>query len=60
MTVFYAVHAGRFTPRRLDVLYRNVKDIPSGKLTFSFLPVQKLEDGFNFNVFAIGYVAKIF
>ena len=33
-------HAGRFIPRSLNALYRNLKDTPSGKLPLSFLHVQ--------------------
>ena len=34
-------HAGRFTPRSLNALYRNLKDTSIGKLPLSILPVQK-------------------
>ena len=52
-------HAGRFTLRSLNTLYRNFKDASSGKLTLSFLPVQKQEDDFNCGGFAIAYAAEI-
>ena len=52
-------HAGRFTLKSLNALYRNFKDTSSGKLTLSFLPVQKQEDGFNCGAIAIAYAAEI-
>lgn len=50
--------AGRYTLGSLNALYRKFKDTSTGKLTMSFLPVQKQEDGFNCGVFAIAYAAK--
>ena len=40
-------HAGWFTLRSLNSLYQNFKDTSNGKLTLSFLLVQKQDDGFN-------------
>ena len=52
-------HACWFTLKSLNVLYRNFIDTSSGKLTLSFLPVQKQKGGFNCGAFAIAYAAEI-
>ena len=52
-------NAGRFTLRSLNVIYRNFKDMSTGKLTLSLLPVQKQKDGFNCGAFAIAYATEI-
>ena len=52
-------NAGWFTLRSLNARYRNFKDTSSGNLTLSLLPVQKQEEGFNCNAFAIAYAADI-
>ena len=52
-------HAGQFILKSLNALYRNFKDTSSGKLTLSFLPVQKQEDGFNCGAITTAYAAKI-
>ena len=52
-------NAGRITQSRLNALYQNLKGTTSGKLTLSFLPVQKQEHRFNCGPFIIAYAAEI-
>ena len=52
-------HTGRITLRIVNALYQNLNDTTSGKLSLSFLPVQKQEDRLNWSSFAIAYAAEI-